>query len=153
MSTKIIVTGNLGQEPELKYSASGTPVLSLSIAGTHSQRDKTTGDWSDVGEPLWIRAPFFRDEAEHLARVLSKGDRVTVEGVLKRDVWNTSNGEQRESLEVHFPRFLGVVPRRDRQPQSSTPAQSAYAQPADNPWEQATAVDGAPSYSQADAPF
>lgn len=125
MSAKTIVTGNLGGDPQLRFTGSGDAVLGLSVAATHSQKDKKTDRWGDVGEPLWIKATFWGAEAEHLAQILHKGSRVTVEGTLTLKKWNASNGQGGESLELHYPRFLGVIPRKGA-PGASHAPQAAH---------------------------
>ena len=147
MSATTTVTGNLGQDPQLRFTSDGTPVLGISIAATHSQKDKQSGQWGDVGEPLWIRASFWKEEAEHLAQILHKGGRVTVEGTLIRKVWNSPNGQGGENLELHYPRFLGVVPRR----QSNTYDQ--IPQPAGGFNNTVSGYDSAPAGGQASDPW
>ena len=58
MGTKVTVTGNLGQEPELRFTPQNKAVLEVSVNGTRSQRDKQTSEWSDDGGQLWVRASF-----------------------------------------------------------------------------------------------
>ena len=111
MSAIVTVTGNLGQDPAVQHTPSGKPVTELSIAATASRKDRATGQWVDDGEPLWLRAPFWGEEHTHLADALHKGDKVTVTGALVRRVFDRREGGQGESLEVKFPRFLGVVSR------------------------------------------
>lgn len=107
-----IVTGNLGQEPELKFNnQSGKATLNLSIAATPSRLDRQTNQWSDVGEPMWIRATLWEHTAERLADALHKGDRVSVEGTLSIRAYQAQDGSQRLSYELLGAKFLGVVPR------------------------------------------
>ena len=122
MSATVTVTGNLGQDPAVRYTPSGKPVTELSIAATASHKDRATGQWVDDGEPLWIRAPFWGEDHTHLADALHKGDKVTVTGALVRRVFDRREGGQGESLEVKFPRFLGVVPRRPQTPEGTSAA-------------------------------
>ena len=121
MSAKVTVTGNLGRDPEVRYTNAGTAVSELNIAATHSTKDKQTGQWSDVGVPLWLRATFWEDQAEHLANVLRKGDRVTVEGILVRKEFQKRDGTTGEGLELTSARFLGVVPRRSQNAAQAAP--------------------------------
>ena len=111
MSTRITVTGNVGQEPELRYTPQNKAVLEVSVNGTRSQKDKQTGQWSDDGGQLWVRASFWERDAEHLASFLHKGDKVTIQGDLVMEEYQTRDGGQGSKLVVRFPRFLGVVPR------------------------------------------
>lgn len=112
MSATVTVTGNLGHTPEIRQ-AGRSNVLELNIAATHAQKDKQSGQWADEEDPLWIKAPFWNDKADYIADMgLVKGARVTVEGTLIRRSYRTRDGENRESLELLFPRFLGVIPRK-----------------------------------------
>lgn len=115
MTAEMTVTGNLGRDVELRYTKSGSPVLELHIACTASSKDKQTGEWSDDGAPLWIKAAFWNQDAERLADLgLSKGSKVSVSGTLVRREYTGRDGSKGESLEVRFPRFLGVIPRQRR---------------------------------------
>lgn len=138
MSAQVTVTGNLGQDPTLRHSQAGKPICDLSIGCTHSERNRDTNQWSEVGESLWLRAAFFDQEAERLAASLAKGDRVTVTGTLIRRQYDKRDGGTGESLELRFPRFLGVIPRKNASPSGSA---ASYAQPANDPWGQPAASD------------
>ena len=152
MSASVTVTGNLGHTPEIRQ-AGRSNVLELNIAATHSRKDRQTGQWVDEGDPLWIKAPFWNDKAEYVANMgLTKGATVTVEGTLIRRSYTARDGENRESLELLFPRFLGVVPRRQantsQPPYSPAPATNTGGYggaPAggqeDDPWAQQGAMD------------
>ena len=112
MTAKVIVTGNLGATPELRYTPQNKAVLDVSIGATLRQHNKQTDQWNDVGEPLWLRTSFWEDEAQRLADVLQKGDRVTVEGTLTLQSWTGRDGQAGQSLELRNARFLGAIPRR-----------------------------------------
>lgn len=153
MSVRVTITGGIA-EPKQRTTPQGKQLLELSIAGTHSVRDKQTGTWSEVGEPLWIRAAFWEQDAERLANALSKGDRVTVEGTLIRRTWeNQKTGSQGESLELQFPRFLGVIPKRPQNGYQNAPGQAytsgGYQTPAHDPW----AAQNATQDQYGEAPF
>lgn len=111
MSATVTVTGNLGRDPELRYLQSGKPVCDLNIAATYQRLDKQTNQWEDQGDPLWLRASFWEQEAERLAGVLHKGQRVTVTGVLVQTSWTNQQGQAGTTLELRYPRFLGVIPK------------------------------------------
>ena len=121
MTAKVIVTGNLGATPELRYTPQNKAVLDVSIGATLRQHNKQTDQWNDVGEPLWLRTSFWEEEAQRLADVLQKGDRVTVEGTLTLQSWTGRDGQAGQSLELRGPRFLGVVPRRQTNTQGQAP--------------------------------
>jgi single-strand DNA-binding protein len=129
MSAHITVTGNLGQDPELRWSQQGKAILGLSIGCTPRRLNKQTNEWENVGEDLWVRATFWEQEAERLAEQLRKGSKVTVEGTLSRRTYQRQDGGVGESLELTGARFLGVIPRAQQQ------SQPAYApQSQQDPW-------------------
>lgn len=117
MSADITVTGNLGADPEVRYTQSGKQVTELRIACTASRKNQA-GQWEDDGDPLWVTAGFWGPEHEYLAQTLHKGDKVTVSGVLIQRGWDAQDGTRRTSLELRFPRFKGMIPRRQNAPQA-----------------------------------
>lgn len=110
MSTKITVTGGIA-EPELRFTQGGKAVLELRIAGTFSRRNKDTQQWEDQGAPLWHSATFWEKDAEKLAELLHKGDRVSVEGIQVLDQYTARDGSQQQKHVIANPRFLGFIPR------------------------------------------
>ena len=133
MTVNATIQGRIA-EPELKYTQGGKPVLDLRICATPRKKDRDTGEWSDDGSELWVSAPFWGDEAERLAEVLTRGDQVTVTGSVAQEEFTRRDGGQGQKLVVRFPKFLGVTPRapqarEDRfsapQTQNATSYQSA----------------------------
>lgn len=115
MSAHIYVTGNLGDTPVVKFTPSGTAALDLSIGCTPRRKDKNSGEWVDDGDPVWLRAAFFGAEAERVAEMgLQRGAKVTVEGTLRRRVYEKRDGGVGESLEIVGAKFLGEIPRGRR---------------------------------------
>lgn len=94
----ITITGNLAGDPELRFTASGTAVVSFTVAHTPRQKN-AAGEWVD-GTTLFLRCNAWRYLAEHVAESLSKGQRVTVRGTLRANKWTTDKGEERTSFEV-----------------------------------------------------
>lgn len=137
MAADITAQGNLGQDPEVKFTQSGEQVTKLSIAATSAHKDQN-GQWTDDGDPLWVTAAFWGEQYGYLADTLKKGDRVTVTGILIRRGWDGRDGQRRTSLEVKFPRFLGVTPRK-----SSSQQQASFTAPQSgqqgDPWANAGA--------------
>ena len=134
MGTKVTVTGMIA-EPVLRYTPQNKAVLEVSVNGTRSQRDKTTGQWSDDGAPLWVAATFWEDEAQRLADALHKGDQVTVSGDLVLEEYQKRDGTPGQKHVLRFPRFLGVVPRRQNTAYGSQQANTAsFGTPANDPW-------------------
>lgn len=95
---KVILVGNLGQDPELKYMPSGGAVCNISIATSESWNDKSTGEKQEKTE--WHRVVFFRKLAEIAGEYLRKGSQVYVEGRLQTRKWQDQSGADRYSTEV-----------------------------------------------------
>ena len=95
---KVIIVGNLGQDPEIKYMPSGQAVCNVSIATTDSWSDKNTGEKQERTE--WHRVVFFRRLAEIVGEYLRKGSQVYVEGRLQTRKWQDQNGNDRYTTEI-----------------------------------------------------
>lgn len=119
MAADITVEGNLGQDPEVRYTQSGKQVTEIRIAATASRKTQD-GNWEDDGDPLWVTASFWGEQYGHLADALKKGDKVTVSGVLIQRGWEGNDGQRHTSLEVKFPRFRGVIPRKNTSQQQAS---------------------------------
>lgn len=134
MSCDVSVEGNLGSDPEVKFLQSGEQVTELRIAATASKKNQQ-GQWEDAGDPLWITASFWGEQHGYLADTLKKGDKVTVTGILIQRGWEGQDGTRKTSLEVRYPRFKGVIPRKDgrRQPTFQSPQGGQQG----DPWAQA----------------
>ena len=138
MSAFTTATGNLGQEPEIKFSKAGVPYLNVSIAATPRRFNKQTQQWENRGDDLWLRATFFNEDAEKLAEILSKGAKITVSGTLTRREWNRSDGSVAESWELDGARFLGIVPKAQNTSQASQDRFSAPQQQNPGTWTSGT---------------
>jgi single-strand DNA-binding protein len=97
--TAITLVGNLTDNPDLRYSASGVAVANLTLASTPRTFDMQAGQWRD-GEPLFLRCTVWRQPAEHLVESLGKGARVIVTGRLVQRSFETQNGDKRTVTEV-----------------------------------------------------
>ena len=95
---KIILVGNLGRDPELRYTPDGTPVCSFSLATNERRRDRTTGENNDV--TTWFRVTLWRRQAEVASQYLSRGKPVYIEGRLRVEEYTDRDGKTRHSLEV-----------------------------------------------------
>ena len=95
---KVILVGNLGQDPEVKYMPSGGAVCNVSIATSESWNDKNTGEKQERTE--WHRVVFFRKLAEIVGEYLRKGSQVYVEGKLQTRKWQDQNGNDRYTTEI-----------------------------------------------------
>jgi len=95
---KVILVGNLGQDPEVKYMPSGQAVCNVSIATTDSWNDKASGEKQERTE--WHRVVFFRRLAEIAGEYLRKGSQVYVEGRLQTRKWQDQSGADRYTTEI-----------------------------------------------------
>lgn len=103
---KIIVVGNLGRDPELRYTPQGTAVCDFSIATNEKKRDKS-GEMQDV--TTWFRITTWNKLAENASKYLTKGKSVYIEGRLRVEEYTDRDGKTRFSLEVNATdmQFLG----------------------------------------------
>jgi single-strand DNA-binding protein len=97
--TTITIIGNLTDDPELRFTASGAAVTKFRVASTPRYLDKTTGEWKD-GEPLFLSCTVWRQAAENVAESLKRGTRVIVTGRLRQRSYETREGEKRTVIEL-----------------------------------------------------
>lgn len=94
---RVIVSGNLTRDPELRATASGMPVLGLGIAVNDRRRNQQTGEWEDY--PNFIDCTMFGARAESVSRFISKGSKVAIEGKLRWSQWER-DGQKRSKIEI-----------------------------------------------------
>lgn len=95
---KIIVVGNLGRDPEMRYTPQGTPVCSFTMATNEKRKDRA-GLQQDV--TTWFRVTVWGKQAETVSQYLTKGRSCYVEGRLRVEEWTDKEGKQRYTLEVN----------------------------------------------------
>jgi single-strand DNA-binding protein len=95
---KIHIIGNLGRDPELRYTPQGTAVCQFSVATNERRRDKS-GEQQDI--TTWFRITAWGKQAETASKYLSKGRKVYVEGRLHMEEWTDREGKARQTLEVN----------------------------------------------------
>jgi single-strand DNA-binding protein len=95
---KVILVGNLGRDPELRYTPQGTPVCSFTMATNERRKDKT-GEMQD--QVTWFRVTLWGRQAETASQYLTKGRPVYIEGRLRVEEWTDRDGKPRHTLEVH----------------------------------------------------
>lgn len=95
---KVIIVGNLGNEPETKQLPSGGTVTNISVATSESWKDKNTGEKQERTE--WHKIVFFNRLAEIAGEYLSKGSKVYVEGALRTRKWQDNQGQDRYTTEI-----------------------------------------------------
>ncbi len=130
---KVIIVGNLGNDPELRTFPNGDQVANLSVATSDRWQDKQSGEWREVTE--WHRIVLFRRLAEVAGQYLRKGSKVYIEGKIRTRKWQDQNGQDRYSTEIHADTMQMLDSKQDQQQQpqqSSQPKQSqkpnAYAE-------------------------
>jgi single-strand DNA-binding protein len=95
---KVIVVGNLGRDPEMRYTPQGTPVCTFSVASNERRKDKS-GEMQDV--TTWFRVTVWGKQAETVSKYLTKGRSVYVEGRLHVEEWTDKEGKTRHTLELN----------------------------------------------------
>jgi single-strand DNA-binding protein len=95
---KVILIGNLGKDPDVRYMPSGEAVTNITVATTETWKDKSSGEKKEATE--WHRVVFFRKLAEIAGQYLKKGSQVYIEGSLKTRKWQDKEGQERYTTEI-----------------------------------------------------
>ncbi|HSL32095.1 MAG TPA: single-stranded DNA-binding protein [Candidatus Limnocylindrales bacterium] len=95
---KVMIIGNLGADPEMRYTPNGRPVTQFNVAVNQSTKNQQTGEWVEATD--WFRVSVWGDRAERAAENLRKGNRVFVEGRFKTREFEGRDGQKRMSLEL-----------------------------------------------------
>ena len=127
---KVILIGNLGQDPEIRYTSGGMAIATLSLATSESRRDKQTGEQKERTE--WHRVVLVGKLAEVAGQYLKKGSQVYVEGKLQTRKWQDQSGQDRYTTEVQVDSFTGVLQMLGGKPQQGS-SQKAQSQPPARP--------------------
>jgi len=152
---KVIIVGNLGNDPEMRSFPNGGAVANLTIATSESWRDKQTGEQREKTE--WHRVAVFGKLAEIAGEHLRKGAQVYIEGALQTRKWQDQNGQDRYTTEVVVQGFNGVMQMLGPKPQDNwgqpqqpaAPQQGGYNQ---QPQQQAPQQGGYNQQPQQQAP-
>jgi single-strand DNA-binding protein len=154
---KVILVGNLGNDPDVRTGPSGVTVANISLATGDSWQDKQTGEWRENTE--WHRVIFFKRLAEIVGQYLHKGSQIYVEGYLQTSKWQDKNtGQDRYKTEI-IAREMQMLDSRVNSPNYGTPAAaggnySPYAQQPNSggygapPQQPVNPGMGQPNYSQ-----
>jgi single-strand DNA-binding protein len=97
--TPITITGNLGDDPEMRYTATGQAVTSFSIGVTEKKKNRQTGKWEN-GDTTWYRVISWGFLAENIAESFQRGTRAIVLGTIRNRQWENREGEKRYTLEI-----------------------------------------------------
>ena len=104
---KVMIIGNLGAEPEIRFTAGGSPIANFSIATSETWRDKQTGEQQEKTE--WHRVVIFGKLAEIVQQYVHKGSKLYIEGRLQTNKWQDKSGQDRYTTEVVVDGFNGVM--------------------------------------------
>lgn len=122
---KVILIGNLGADPEVRYTASGTAVANISLATSYSVKNSETGEWQDATE--WHRVVFFERMAEVVEQYLRKGSQIYVEGNIRTEKWTDKEGQDRYTTKIYARDMQMLGGRGDSDsPQPVAPSSSQY---------------------------
>jgi single-strand DNA-binding protein len=122
---KLMFIGNLGRDPEMRYTPTGRPVTQFTVAVNQSTRNQQTGEWTEDTD--WFRVSVFGDRAERAAEQLRKGNRVFVEGRFRSREFEGQDGQKRTSLDVTADNVISLEkrPRDEEGSFSGAPATAA----------------------------
>lgn len=121
MLNKVQIIGRLGRDPELRYSQSGSPVCTLSVATDEGYTDR---DGKKVERTEWHRVVLYSKAAENCNQFLKKGSLVYVEGSLQTRKWQDQQGQDRFSTEIKAQRVQFLDKKDGGKPRSSLPSES-----------------------------
>ena len=109
---KVILVGNLGRDPEVRYSQDGKKIVNMSVATSESWNDRNSGERREKTE--WHRVVIFNDRLGEIAeKYLNKGSKVYLEGQLQTRKWSSNDGQERYTTEVILNRFRGELTMLD----------------------------------------
>ncbi len=146
---KVLLIGNLGRDPEVRYTTGGSAVANFTMATTDHWNDSTTGEKKERTE--WHRIVVWGKQAEIAGEYLRKGRQVYVEGSLQTREWTDRDGNKRYTTEVKAQRFQMLGSRGDDERRETAAATAPQAQPQA---QAAPAVaEPGPGYDEDDIPF
>ena len=116
---RVIISGNLTRDPELRQTASGLPVLGFGVAVNDRRKNQQTGEWEDY--PNFVDCTMFGTRAESVSKFLSKGSKVAIEGKLRWSQWER-DGQKRSKIEVIIDELEFMTSRSDSSSSSSSSA-------------------------------
>lgn len=128
---KVILLGNLGKDPEVRYLESGAVVCSFSMATSETYTDRSTGEKTTQTE--WHNVVLWRKLAEIAEKYLKKGSSVYIEGKLRSRSWDDQNGQKRYTTEIVGDQMQLLGRPGDNNQQNRAPQDSAKTQEASTP--------------------
>ncbi|MCV6612410.1 MAG: single-stranded DNA-binding protein [Amphritea sp.] len=136
---KVIIVGNLGNDPETKYMPSGNAVTNITVATSETWKDKQTGEQQERTE--WHRCVFFNRLAEIAAEYLRKGSKVYLEGSLRTRKWKDQQGQDRYTTEIVVSEMQMLDSRGSDQARPPAQQQAAPQQQSAPPQDDVPAFD------------
>ena len=125
---RVIISGNLTRDPELRQTAGGLPILGFGVAVNDRRRNQQTGEWEDF--PNFVDCTMFGTRAQSVSQFLRKGSKVAIEGKLRWSQWER-DGQKRSKLEVIIDELEFMSPRDGMQSSpSGSPVSYEAAAPA-----------------------
>ena len=121
---KVMIIGNLGNDPEIKYSNTGTAIANFNIATTENRKD-SEGNWEEKTE--WHRIVMFGKQAEVCKDYLHKGSKVYIEGRLQTRSWEDQSGQKRYMTEIVGANMVMLDSRGQAPPSDAAPGQGEGA--------------------------
>jgi single-strand DNA-binding protein len=121
---KVQLIGNLGGDPEVRYTQAGGSVTQFSLAVGHGKQNKTTGEWDNTTD--WFRVTVWGKRGEAISEQLRKGNRAYVEGRFETRAFQDKNGVDRTSMDVTADTIIGL----DKTPGEGALGSQGSAQPA-----------------------
>ncbi len=118
---RVVISGNLTRDPELRSTASGTSVLGFGVAVNDRRRNPQTGEWEDY--PNFVDCTMFGVRAEGISKYLTKGTKVAIEGKLRWSQWER-DGQKRSKLEVIVDEIEFMTLRNNSSNESSSAEQA-----------------------------
>lgn len=122
---RVVISGNLTRDPDLRSTASGMPVLGFGVAVNDRRKNQQTGEWEDY--PNFIDCTMFGARAQSVSRFLSKGGKVAIEGKLRWSQWER-DGQKRSKIEVIVDEIEFMTSRNDGAPRAAAPMAAPMAQ-------------------------
>ena len=124
---KVILVGNLGNDPEVRYGANGAEIANLTVATSDSWKDKNTGE--QVEKTEWHRVVGFGRVGEIMGEYLKKGSKVYIEGKLQTRKWQDKDGQDKYTTEIVASELQMLDSKGDNSAHQSAPQQRAQSKP------------------------
>ncbi len=125
---KVILIGNLGRDPEVRFAQDGTKIVQLAVATSEVWKDKTSGERKDRTE--WHRVVVFNSHlADVSERYLRKGSKVYLEGQIQTRKWTDQSGQEKYTTEIVVPKYKGEITLLDGATNTSSEGLNPFSAP------------------------